>query len=288
MLGQDKVLSGIDIKSTGPYLIIGPKGSGKTTLARKIIQKYICEYKTGCGTCIQCKTFLKDEYFDFHMLSGGKVDEVRNLIGKLSKKPYYFKHFVILDDIDNMTTEGQNSLLKILEEPATPILFVVTGTIRKNILKTILSRCNKISPLLLDDETILNELKVKYPDEDEEFLRMVSDYCNGSLGVAYNMIERKEFYAMLKEDTDKIQTKNFFEMANRYKDYKNDTNLIFEFYEHYLRNIMVQFNKEKKDTDNLFDIIQTMQEYKLQLKNNINQNIMYQNLILKIQNLFTK
>lgn len=284
IIGQDEILSKIDGK--GPYIIIGPKGSGKTTLAKEIILCSICEHKTGCGKCKPCKMFIHGNFPDFYSLSGGGVEDVRQLIEKILVKPYYAnKHYVLLDDIDRMTTAAQNALLKTLEEPVSPTLFILTGTVRNNILRTIISRCVRLSPQLLDTSVLIEELKKKYPEEDENFLKVVSDYADGSLGYAIDMIEQKDFYLMLKEDLENIKKRNFFEMANRYteKDYKEKVYVILNFFERYLRDMMLKLAKEKKNITPVYEIIQTIEKYRMQLNNNINLNMMYQNLILQIQ-----
>jgi len=284
MIGQEIILERLD-KNNGPYIIIGPKGSGKTSLGKEIILRSICDNKNGCRECNPCKIFISGNYPDFHSISGGKIDDVRELISKLSVKPYYHKHYVLLDNIDKMTIAAQNALLKTIEEPISPTLFVLTGTIQNNILKTILSRCFKLSPQLLNKVTILQKLEKKYPEEKKEFLRAVSDYACGSLGCAFDMIERKKFYQMLKEDVQNIKEKNFFEMASRYsgKEYNEETPIILNFFEKYLRDTMLEHVKENKDTTPLYKIIQDIEGYRLELNNNINKNMMYQNLILQIQ-----
>lgn len=283
MIGQEAILKRLD--KNGPFVIIGAKGSGKTSLAKEIVLRSICEHETGCGECKSCKSFLHGNYPDFYGISGGKVDDVRELIGKISVKPFYERHYVLFDDMDTMTTAAQNALLKTIEEPTSPTMFIITGTVQNNILKTILSRCIRLSPQLLDKQTILKELKKRYPEEEEDYLQTVSDYACGSLGCALDMIERKDFYQTLKDDIQNIKKRNFFEMANRYaeKDYKEETLIILGFFEKYLRDVMLECAKVNRDTTPVYEVIQNIEKYRLELNNNINRNMMYQNLILQIQ-----
>lgn len=283
MIGQDHLLERLN--TNGPFIIIGPKGSGKTTLAKAIILRSICENHQGCEECKACRTFLNSNYPDFHMILGGKIEDIRELLGKISVKPYYEKHYVLLDDVDKMTIPAQNALLKTIEEPVSPTLFVLTGTTRNSILKTILSRCFKLSPQLLEPSIIFQELKKKYPEEREDFLQDISEYANGSLGYAIDMIERKDFYEMLNEDIQNIKKRNFFEMASRYaaKEYKEDILTVFSFFEKYLRDTMVRYVEENRDTTPVYEVIQSIEKYRTELNNNINPNMMYQNLILKMQ-----
>jgi DNA polymerase-3 subunit delta' len=283
MIGQEAILKRLD--KNGPFVIIGAKGSGKTSLAKEIVLRSICEHGTGCGECKSCKSFLHGNYPDFYSISGGKVDDVRELIVKISVKPFYERHYVLFDDMDTMTTAAQNALLKTIEEPISPTMFIMTGTVQNSILKTILSRCIRLSPQLLDKRTILEELKKRYPEEEEDYLLTVSDYACGSLGCALDMIERKDFYQTLRDDIQNIKKRNFFEMANRYaeKEYKEETLIILGFFEKYLRDVMLEYAKVNRDMTPVYEIIQNIEKYRLELNNNINRNMMYQNLILQIQ-----
>lgn len=284
MIGQETVFKQLKrIDNIGTVLILGPKGSGKTTLANEIILKEICEQSTGCRQCLRCRTFLSMNYPDFHLLEGGKVDDVRQLLGKISIKPYYEKHYVLVDDIDSMTVAAQNAMLKTLEEPVSPTLFILTGTIKRNILQTIISRSFVLSPHLLSDSVILEELIKRYPEEAPAFLETAAKEVEGCLGAAIDMVERKEFYQMLTDDINNIHKRNFFEVANRYKEYKDDIQTILSFYERHLRDVMLEKKEDKKTVENIYTIIRDMEKYRLQLKNNINPVMMFQNIILKIQ-----
>lgn len=291
MIGQDEILK--KVKPNGLYLIIGPKGSGKTTLAKEIILKFICEQGTGCGKCRSCRLFLSGNYPDFHLLEGGKIEEVRELISKIHTKPLYYKHYILLDNIDKMTIPAQNALLKTLEEPISPTLFIATGTIPKNILHTIVSRSIKLSPQLLPQSIILEELKKKFQEENIEFLEKASEYAEGSLGYAFDMVEKKDFYQMLFECIENIEENNFYTTASYLaEEYKDEVLVILNFFEKYLRNMMRHIIENEKDTSRdtkpIYEIVRDIEKYKKQLSNNINLTMMYQNIIIKMQKLFSE
>ena len=155
MIGQETILKKINGKDLSNN---STKGFRKTTLAKEIIQRFVCDHKNACGECKPCRLFLSGSHPDFYSISGGKVDDVRELISKIAVKPYYDMHYVLFDDMDKMTIAAQNALLKTIEESVTT-LFIITGTIQNNILKTIISRCVRLSPQLLDKSIIFKELK---------------------------------------------------------------------------------------------------------------------------------
>ena len=72
MIGQEEIINKLDLQ--GPYIILGSRGVGKTSLAKEIIKKSICDHGTGCGECKPCKTFESGNYIDFHYIQGGKSD----------------------------------------------------------------------------------------------------------------------------------------------------------------------------------------------------------------------
>ena len=151
------------------YLFRGPDGVGKQLLARILAAAVNCEQARGlaaCGQCSSCKKFALSAHPDFEIISPEKgvikIGRIRELIKKLSFAPYEAKmRVVLIEDIHTMRPEAANGLLKTLEEPLADNLLILTADSSRNVLQTILSRCQTIPlyPLNAADsvEVILRE-----------------------------------------------------------------------------------------------------------------------------------
>lgn len=269
MFNQENILNSINKNNS--YIISGINGCGKTTIAYKIVEK-----------CIDKKYLhtFPTNYPDFHFLSGGKVEEVQLLLKTLQLKPFYDKHYVILDKLDKMTKEAQNTLLKILEE--SDVMFVLTSNNDSRILKTIFSRCYKISPNLLSQDEIKNILFEKFPLEKEEYLNIISNLCSGSLGKAYKYVENETLKNLIL-DLSNLKSFNFLEISSKYENFKDEKDDIICIIEQFIRNKMYVSNKELKTK--YFDLTFKICEYKQHLFQNGNVKMIYRNIFMELINL---
>ncbi len=179
--GHQPQLALLDTAITGKrlahaYIFTGPSQVGKRTVARKLGQILVCEVNSGCGECVQCKTFQAGSNADLIELSGDnglKIEVVRDLSYKLSLKPYAapFK-IAIIDNAHNMTVEASNALLKSLEEPKPNTIIVLITDNASKLLPTIISRAQKISFGPLEGANEINS-------EDEEVYQR---FYTGSTG----------------------------------------------------------------------------------------------------------
>ena len=130
------------------YLFAGPRGTGKTTIAKILAKAINC---TGdhppCNECPNCKAITQGDHPDvieIDAASNNGVNEVRDLIDKVKYAPINAKYKVyIIDEVHMMTPEAFNALLKTLEEPPAHIVFILATTEPHKILPTIISRCQR-------------------------------------------------------------------------------------------------------------------------------------------------
>lgn len=269
MLNQDNILKSSNKNRN--YIITGLNGSGKTSLAYELIKSFINNK--------YIHTFPIN-YPDFHFLAGGKVEDVQELLKKLQLKPFYDKHFVLLDKINEMSIEGQNLLLKTLEE--SNVMFVLTCNNESKVLNTIFSRCYKISPNLLSKKDILNFLNEKYPLENEEYINKVSKLCDGSLGKAQKYIENETLKNLII-NLDKLQYFNFLEISVSCENSRDDREDVLNIIEQYIKNKMLIVNNELKNK--YFDLVVKIYEYKKHLYQNGSLKMIYRNIFLELINL---
>ena len=147
------------------YLLHSLDKQLNNNIAMLFAKSIMCENKTGCNLCFACKQFNSNSHPDFFKIEQNsiKVEDVNNLMNKLTTKPISSNHkvFVILN-AENINEISQNKLLKSLEEPNASTIFILTTSKIDKLLPTVLSRLHKISvPKLNQDDLklISNELK---------------------------------------------------------------------------------------------------------------------------------
>lgn len=147
-------------------------------IALLFAKSLVCETKTGCSTCSQCKLFNSLSHPDIFILDKDsiKVEDSNTIINKLSTKPLVAnkKVFIILN-AENMNETAQNKLLKSLEEPNNQTVFILTSTKTDKVLPTILSRTLKVfvpklnnqDKMLIKDELLKQSISIdKYLNVD--------------------------------------------------------------------------------------------------------------------------
>jgi DNA polymerase-3 subunit delta' len=169
------------------YLISGPQGIGKQSLAIKFIQAILCsntsEVGTPCFLCSNCQRLDKMEHPDLFpvTLEEGnkliKVDQVRELMHSLSLSPYESKHKIgLIIDIEKASSSTQNALLKTLEEPPEPVILILTASTIDSVLETITSRCEdiRLNTVPVSTTKVGLEQVYKIPSDEAEFLAHIS------------------------------------------------------------------------------------------------------------------
>ena len=181
------------------YLFAGPRGTGKTTIAKILAKAINC---TGdhppCNECPNCKAITQGDHPDvieIDAASNNGVNEVRDLIDKVKYAPINAKYKVyIIDEVHMMTPEAFNALLKTLEEPPAHIVFILATTEPHKILPTIISRCQRFDFKRVDEHDIISRLEYVLKEEnveyDEESLEIISKLADGGMRDALSILEQ--------------------------------------------------------------------------------------------------
>ena len=174
------------------YLFRGPDGVGKHLCANLFAAHLNCENPAadgGCGECSSCRKYLSGNHPDIIVVGPEngtiKIDRIRELCRSLTYPPYESAtRVVVLEDIHTMRPEAANSLLKTLEEPPENNVLILTAELSRDILPTIISRCQIVPFYGLSMEETTEVLSAHLADLDGDEAAMLAKLSDGSPGKA--------------------------------------------------------------------------------------------------------
>ena len=311
-------------KISHAYLFSGPRGTGKTTIAKLLAKTVNClNLKDDFSICHECENCLdiennSSDIIEIDAASNNGVDEIRELKSKINLVPSKLKYKVyIIDEVHMLSTSAFNALLKTLEEPPSHVIFILATTEFYKVPATIVSRCQCLTFKRISKEGLIRRIKEVANLENikitDEAIEEIAIYSEGGMRDALGMLDKLASYS-LKEITlddflsinglisnndlntfiDRIINKDneqVLEQINAYEDLGIDYAKIVEKVLERLRDLLVEHyvkKNDKYDPKVLYDLVFVFNDIYNYLKDSINKKIIVEVKLLDYMNKIDK
>ena len=294
-------------KLTHAYLFIGPRGTGKTSIAKIFAKTINCENtKDGnsCEKCDICKLSNNNENVDIIEMdaaSNNGVDEIREIKNHVTLMPTFSKYKVyIIDEVHMLSAGAFNALLKTLEEPPAHVIFILATTEPQKVPLTIMSRCQSFEFKSIPSNLMKNKIKFICDQEKititDEAIDQICIDSNGGLRDGIGLLDQLNSYTnsnITKDDVlllngrisedeivnlfNSIYSNNIdeaFSISDKLEEEGKDFLFICEDIIKYLKKILIEYQKnnnneliEKLTKDKVIQIIFTITDYLNYIRN---------------------
>lgn len=187
------------------YLFAGPRGTGKTSIAKIFARTINCENLNKYNLCNKCESCLNSsskecvDIIEIDAASNNGVDEIRELKSKINIVPSYLKYKIyIIDEVHMLSIGAFNALLKTLEEPPSHVIFILATTELNKIPATILSRCQILEFKNISPSDIKNKIveicEIEKITIEDEAINEIISFSSGCLRDALSLLEKISAY----------------------------------------------------------------------------------------------
>lgn len=294
ILGNNKIKQDLqeiidDNTISHSYMFVGIDGIGKKLIAKEFARKILCLNKQNqnCATCDSCIKFNSGNNPDFlEIFPDGnsiKIAQMREMQEKVYQKPIVSdKKVFIIDQVEKMTEEAQNSLLKTLEEPPEYMVIILITSNENKLLNTVKSRCIRINFTGLSKQDI-----TKYAEAHQINIasQNLLEMCGGSIGKLEKINENIDDYNSLELATNKLidgKLKNVVEEMNCFNILYESKEIIQDLLDYMTVLIYLHISKEKDYRQKFLNTIKLIEETKQRLNSNTNYDMSIDNLLFKI------
>lgn len=245
VVGQDHVVKTLEQaialdRVAHAYLFSGPRGVGKTTVARILAKAVNCldSKKKPCGKCRNCQDIAQAKFIDLIEIDAASnrgIDEIRDLRDKIRFSPSVGRKKVyIIDEVHMLTREAFNALLKTLEEPPAHSIFIFATTEAHKLPETVISRCQRFDFFLGADELISGNIsKIAQKEKlnlSDDVLKLITRSSGGSYRDALSSLDQLSSHLVKGElsSHDALKVLNLTNLDNviTFVDFLKDSDLM--------------------------------------------------------------
>jgi len=294
IIGHERLVQGLenDIASNNvshAYLFTGPEKVGKFTVAKTFAHILQCE-NDFCHTCKTCVQIDKNSHPDTIIFRDDgesiKIGEMREIINRLNMSAQSKYKIFIAENIERMTDEAGNCLLKTLEEPPKNTVFLFTAIYSRRVLPTILSRVRILKFHHCPEEILSKHLFELYPDADFDAIQQISKFSLGKPGIAFDLMNDPQlvsYYKTLYNDLQRFLDHDGifdrFVYVKESADNPHKIGDILNILSHIIRSRILQGNDQ---TEKYLKILDQIDYTNFLLKHIINAKLALENLMLNI------
>ncbi|MBN1258242.1 DNA polymerase III subunit [Candidatus Peregrinibacteria bacterium] len=284
------------------YLFSGPKDVGKFRVARIFANILQCPHDF-CRRCKDCQMIANGTHLDTLLVpddgSTIHIDEVRELIRKTNLTAQSRYRLIVIENIERMPIEAQNSFLKTLEEPPGRTVFLLTSTKVSQVLPTILSRVRLYEFSNVDDPVLETYLRQKFGDHTD--LSEIIEIAQGRPGLAIHLIkdpvalsDQRNVYRQIDfflKKNDLAQKFQFVESVSKGEGATGKTlELFFDAFSRYLRKLLFDYMRQKDHPlrarftlKEIADLFESLEKTRYLIDRNVNLKLALENLFLQTE-----
>lgn len=280
------------------YLFSGPKQGGKFSIAKIFANILQCP-NNFCRSCKDCRLILAGTHSDTIVMEDNgesiKIDEIRELIRKTNLTHQGLYRIIVIENIERMPVEAQNSFLKTLEEPPGKTIFLLTTSQIDQVLLTIQSRVRHYNFSTVDDGILAEYLKENFGERNE--MGEIVNIAQGRPGLAITMVKdqsvfngQRGLYHKIENFLKKNDLTQKFAFIEEIEKNTEDVELFLDAFMRYLRKLILEYMHMPEhplktrftlsDIIKLFDVLEKTRYF---IRRNINKKLALENLLIQTE-----